>query len=131
VVAYDKRFAELVRRATGERSYRSLAPHVGVSPAYIADMHEGRVPSRDVVLALARATGANANELLLAAGYAPETPVWDPDKAFVEGIRTLAREFAQPVEFSTEDLPLAGARPEEIERALDAIRRRLGERQRT
>jgi len=126
-VAYNKRFAEAVRRAVGDRSYRSLAPHVDVSPAYIADMREGRVPSREVVLKLARATGVDANELLLVAGYAPEGPVWDPDKAFVDGVRALAQEFREPVQFSTEDLPLANAKPEEIEQALAAIRQRLQE----
>jgi hypothetical protein len=93
-------------------------------------MREGRVPSRDVVLALARATGVDPNELLLVAGYAPEGPVWDPDKAFVDGVRALAKEFKEPIQFSTEDLPLANAKPDEIQQALDAIRQRLKERKR-
>jgi len=48
----------------------------------------------------------------------------------VEGVRALAREFGEPLEFSTEDLPLANAGREEIEQALAAIRRRFEERER-
>jgi transcriptional regulator with XRE-family HTH domain len=74
-VAYKAAFGEAVLRAIGKRRYRRLAEEVGCSPAYISDMVQGRIPNREIVLALARATETEPNKLLALAGLRlEETP---------------------------------------------------------
>jgi transcriptional regulator with XRE-family HTH domain len=125
-VAYSTVFEEAVKRAIGNRSYRSVAREVGVTHSYIGDVYQGRIPSRDVVLKLAEVVGADADTLLMAAGYAPKTP-FDADRRFMAGLRQIAGKAEGPVTVSTEEIPLASASPEEVARALAAIRQRMGQ----
>ena len=125
-MAYSTEFEEAVKRAIGNRSYRSVAREVGVTHSYIGDVYQGRIPSRDVVLKLAEVVGADADTLLMAAGYAPTTS-FDADRQFMAGLRRIAEKAGGPVAVSTEELPLAGASREEVARALAAIRERMGQ----
>lgn len=85
---YSEKFADAVRRALGDRSYRKIAPKVGISPSHIGNMVNGQIPRRAVVLAFAEATGlgaAGTNHLLGAAGYAPLTePGEGPSEHFIQ-----------------------------------------------
>jgi transcriptional regulator with XRE-family HTH domain len=124
-VAYSTAFEEAVKRAMGSRSYRSVAREVGVTHSYIGDVYQGRIPSRDVVLKLAEVVGADADDLLIAAGYAP-TAAFDADRHFMAGLRKIAEKAGTPFSVSTEELPLASASREEVARMLAAIRQRMG-----
>lgn len=54
---------------------RQVAENAGIDPSYITRIErEGLIPRRDKVEALAKALNAEAEYLLLAAGYSPLTP---------------------------------------------------------
>jgi len=125
-VAYSTQFERVVKRVMGDLSYRSVAKEMGVTHSYVGEMYSGRIPSRDVVIKLAEVLKANADELLIAAGYAPLSARWDADLSFMAGIRRLAEQVGEPIMVSTEELPLADASEADVQRALDAIRKRIG-----
>lgn len=53
-------------------SMRVLAEKVGVDFSYISQIeHEKRQPSRDVIVRLSQALGADPDEFLVTAGYLP------------------------------------------------------------
>jgi HTH-type transcriptional regulator, competence development regulator len=91
-------FGERLRqlRRAQHMSQRTLATRVGINFTYLSKIETGRMdpPAADTIVKLARALGANPDELLLLANKVPEdlTPVitqspWWP--AFIRSIRDL------------------------------------------
>lgn len=92
---YSDDFAQAVRRALGNRSYRQVAARARISASYIGDLVQGRVPKRDIVIAFAEATGADVGELLRLAGYDPlPQPTERPKDYFWRKFGELADEAA-------------------------------------
>lgn len=67
---FGKRLHQL--RLEKKISLRALAEKVGVDFSYISQIeHEKRQPSRDVIVRLSEALGADSDEFLVTAGYLP------------------------------------------------------------
>lgn len=108
-MAYKLGFADKVREALAGRPYRQVAAKiegVNISPAYIADMVQGRVPRRELVVAFGWGCGLEregVDELLAAAGLGPlsddeEAP---PDaNALLSEVMDRAEELEYSPEFS-------------------------------
>ncbi len=103
---YRKDFGVEVQKALAGRSYRQVAPRVGVSATYIGDMVQGRVPSRAIVMAFAEATGADVDRLLLAAGYAPVGSGASPVAEEWSPLAYLSAELARRAQERGEPLPV-------------------------
>lgn len=103
-MAYKTEFAEGVRAALAGRPYRQIAARVRgveISPSYIADMVQGRVPKREMVIAFADACQLDepaTNELLAAGGYAPMEPVEESGaEFFVRELARLKAKYGRPI----------------------------------
>ncbi len=79
-------------RLTNNLSLRDLAEKSGISYSFISSIEKGRFsPSRETVVALGQALGgADLNELLILAGYAPisglvkeESELYEPEVQFI------------------------------------------------
>jgi hypothetical protein len=120
-------------------SYRRIAFRAGISPAYIANVGAGRVPSRPVVIELARATMtrsdredpgqavAHTNSFLAAAGYellAPQEGQWDPFSAFISACRELADAHRTPLIIHPRDWPAPDWTQDQVQAAVNAIETR-------
>lgn len=106
-MAYKTEFGDAVRAALAGRPYRQIAARtkgVDLSPSYIADMVQGRVPRREVVVAFADACQLDepaTNALLLAGGLAPLEPEEESGfEIFTRGAAELARRYGRPVPVS-------------------------------
>ncbi|MBI2502232.1 MAG: helix-turn-helix transcriptional regulator [Candidatus Latescibacteria bacterium] len=104
------------RREKASLSLRKVAEQVQVNPSYLSRVERGVIPPSEVLIrALARALGAEAEELLLIAGRVPEH--WkkaiaaSPNRA-VQSIRAaLAESCAEPaVSYGRTVLSFAGTR---------------------
>jgi transcriptional regulator with XRE-family HTH domain len=104
---YKSGYGDVVRAAVGDTPYRTVARAANISAAYLSDIIQGRVPNRDVVIALAEALGADVNEHLWAAGFAPiqggsESSAYDAAadltgaQVLARGLAELAREYQKP-----------------------------------
>lgn len=70
---FGKKLREL--RLKRDMSLRDLGERSGLSYSFIGSLEKGRFkPSRETVYSLAEALNHPADELLLLAGFAPETP---------------------------------------------------------
>lgn len=128
-MAYIPEFGDAVREAVAGRPYRSLAAKSGLSPAYIADMVQGRVPRREAVIAFAQAAGSDVNALLAKAKYPSlEEADWNPDIAFNSLVRELRQEYADvAASLSFQEVIAADATPEEVEAIGRVLRERCEE----
>lgn len=127
----NKEFAAIVERLAAGRSNRALADITGVNATSIGDMRWGRVVSYKLLQRFADGVEAPVEDrraLFAAAGYRDED--WDPDKAFMDGIREIAAEIGVPVIISADDLALARQGPEGVQEALAAVRARPKEKNR-
>jgi transcriptional regulator with XRE-family HTH domain len=79
-------------RLTNNLSLRDLAEKSGISYSFISSIEKGRFsPSRDTIIALGQALiGADTNELLMLAGFAPyaglvkeENALYEPEVQFI------------------------------------------------
>ncbi|WP_317972039.1 helix-turn-helix transcriptional regulator [Paenibacillus sp. CCS19] len=79
-------------RLTNNLSLRDLAERSGISYSFISSIEKGRFsPSRDTIIALGQALeGADSNELLMLAGFAPhaglvkeESALYEPEVQFI------------------------------------------------
>lgn len=79
-------------RLTNNLSLRDLAKKSGISYSFISSIEKGRfAPSRDTIIALGQAlVGADSNELLMLAGFAPyaglvkeESALYEPEVQFI------------------------------------------------
>ncbi|EFM09198.1 transcriptional regulator, XRE family [Paenibacillus curdlanolyticus YK9] len=79
-------------RLTNNLSLRDLAEKSGISYSFISSVEKGRfAPSRETTIALAEALkGADLNELLMLAGFAPisgmvkeENALYEPEVQFI------------------------------------------------
>ena len=60
-------------RKRAHMTRRDIALAVDIDPSYITLMErDGNVPKREIVADIAKATGANEDKLMMAAGYLPE-----------------------------------------------------------
>lgn len=73
-------------RLTNNMSLRDLAEKSGISYSFISSIEKGRFsPSRDTIVALGQAlSGADLNELLMRAGFAPMTGLVKEENALYE-----------------------------------------------
>src|SRR4051794_1154274 len=101
-MAYRREFGDAVREAIAGRPYRTIASEAGeeeLSPAYIADMVQGRIPKREKVLALARGCRLDAegtNRLLSLAGYATLEPRLTPQQRLGQELTALGVRYDIP-----------------------------------
>lgn len=129
---------ETVREMYGGREDAEVARLTGVSQPWVNQIRNGRIPSRRTLAAIAdtlKPARDMRSRLFRMAGYvdplaALDEPPYDPDAAFMEGVRQLREEFGGDYQFSLGEFPFSEATPEEIEAALAAIRARLEERRR-
>lgn len=124
-MTYSDAFGAAVKRALGKRSYLTIARKMSCSKSWVGEMAVGRVPARDMVIALAEALGTDANALLLAAGYAPDGAAWSPDVEFNAGLRAMEEEFQEVVVLTSGDLPEPTAGPADVAEALAQLRRQM------
>jgi hypothetical protein len=127
----NERFAEVVKRIADGRSTRELYRATGVSHSRVSDMAFGIVPGYRLLARFAdglELSPEDRRELFAAAGYGDED--WDPDKAFMAGIRQIAADLGVDITVSAEDIVLARQTPEGVAAALAAIRKRLEARMR-
>ncbi len=116
-------------RDAGRPDFRALARQMNRTHQWVSQIiSEGRIPSRVVILELAKALRCDPNPMLLAAGHAPEGEWSTPsaaDSEFLAGVRALEAEVGHPIALSSADIPPPDARLEEVSWSLERIRRRV------
>jgi len=128
VVAQQQQLAEAVRELFARRNLtlNAASQRFGLDRNAVTRMWNGVPASLEFTERFARTFDEDVNTWRVLAGYpAVEPPEWDPDRAFMAGIRALAAEFGFPPTYGLEALPLADATPEEIGTALIAIRKEM------
>lgn len=126
-MAFSEEWAAAVRSAIGSRSQRQIAARTGVSQTYIGNMLLGQVPSRDVAIRFAEATGAEPNALLRAAGL---EPLFRADEAFNEGLREIRAAYPRAAGLLTmtlREVPAAQATEQDVKEMLADLRERARE----
>lgn len=99
-MAYKENFANAVRAGIARReiTYREVARQTDLSPAYVADCVQGRVPRREVVLRLADALRVERNQLLEAAGMEPEAErEASPQERLLDWTQDYERRWGEPM----------------------------------
>ncbi|WP_049662160.1 helix-turn-helix domain-containing protein [Bacillus sp. FJAT-27231] len=99
------KFGERLRQLREEKklTLRTLAERSNISYSFIASLEKGRFkPSRESVYALAKPLETDANELLMLAGFLPDSPVIT--KPAEKSQDVLLNDFDESVSVSFEKL---------------------------
>ena len=149
---YSSEFGDAVRRAVGDRSYRKVAKGAGFSASYLSDMIQGRIPGREILIALVGVIQPDPDlraELFRGSGYVdPAQTVgadhgvqptrldgnggeWDGEKYALARLRALAQQYGE--EYVIGHVKLSrfwerDAPKEEIDRDMQLIEQGIQER---
>lgn len=102
-VNYSNALADLMLNATQKKSQRQIARDAEVSQGTVGNMVLGRVPSREVCLAVAEASGIDPIVMLSAAGYEVDQDPLQTIRLALRGTRALSNASKQEIlEFTRE-----------------------------